>query len=109
MLSFVSPHEMNEILNKDDRPVLAACLKKSTSESQKEVLEHISNIYGKTLKICLLDAEHIRVMKEKFDIHGFPAFVFCLRGKKKEVLLGHTKTEEMIAFIQCNLNDGSEA
>ncbi len=104
MLSFLSPYELNEILEKESRPVLTACLKEnSTSHTQRDVLEHISQIYGEKLKICLLEADFLELMEEKFDIHGTPAFVFCFQGKKREVLLGHIETEDMRAFIKRNL------
>jgi hypothetical protein len=52
-----------------------------------------------------LDSEYQNVVTERFKVHGFPAYIFCERGKRKDVLLGISDSETLQEFITTNLSE----
>ena len=63
------------------------------------------NLFEERLRIALLDMEYQNTVTEQFEVHGFPAFIFCEQGKKKDVLLGTPDFDVLREFVENNLSD----
>jgi thioredoxin-like negative regulator of GroEL len=104
MQGFIVPEELNTLLATENAPFLLVFLdKKSSFSDQQQTLEELLNHFGKRLRIALLDIEYQNTVTEKFKVHGFPAFIFCEQGKKKDVLLGTPDAEILREFVIRNL------
>ncbi len=67
-------------------------------KSQSEVLDNLSNIYGDSLKVCLLSKEFNKAFN-KFKIEGTPTFITFHKGKEKGRLLGKSDMAALNAFV----------
>ncbi len=104
MQRFINPEELNTLLATENGPLLLILLdKKNAFFNQQQTLKELSNLFGEKLRIMLLDIEYQSVVTEKFKVHGFPAFIFCEQGKKKDVLLGTPDPDVLREFIVNNL------
>ncbi len=101
---FINPEELNTLLATENGPLLLILLdKKNAFFNQQQTLTELSNFFGEKLRIMLLDIEYQSVVTEKFKVHGFPAFIFCEQGKKKDVLLGTPDSDVLREFVVNNL------
>jgi hypothetical protein len=108
MQRFINPEELNTLLAMESGPFLLIFLdKKIAFFNQQQMLEELSYFFAEKLRIMLLDIEYQSVVTEKFKVHGFPAFIFCEQGKKKDVLLGTPDFKMLREFVAKNLSDGS--
>ncbi len=108
MQRFINPEELNTLLAKGNGPFLFVLLdKQSAFFKQNNTLAGLFNLFEERLRILLLDAEYQNAVTEKFKVHGFPAFIFCEQGKRKDVLLGTPDPGVLREFIVNNLSDGS--
>jgi hypothetical protein len=108
MQRFTYPEELNTLLAMENGPLLLVFLdKESTFFKQQKTLAALFNLFEERLRIMLLDIEYQNVVIEKFKVHGFPAFIFCEQGKKKDVLLGTPDPDVLREFVANNLSDGS--
>ena len=112
MQNFINPEELNSLMAKENGPLLLVSLDKNNAFSnQQQTLEQLFNLFGERLQIVLLDTEYQNAVTEKFEVHGFPAFIFCERGKKKDALLGTPDPELLREFVlrnffsNCSEND----
>jgi thioredoxin-like negative regulator of GroEL len=104
MQKFIYPEKLNAILASKNGPLLLVFLdKNSTFFNQQQTLEELFDVFGDKLPIALLDIEYQNTVTEKFKVHGFPAFIFCEQGKKKDVLLGTPDSEILREFVIRNL------
>jgi len=88
----------------EKRPVLLVCSRRYFEfREQTEVLKSVSEKYGKTLKVCMLNEDFIRVFSEKFGIEGTPTFLIFNAGKEINRMLGKADKETLIAFISKTL------
>jgi len=100
MQRFVNPEELNTLLAIENGPFLLVSLDKSNAFfNQQETLEELFHLFGERLQIVLLDTEYQNAVTEKFKVHGFPAFIFCERGRKKDALLGTPDPESLRKFV----------
>ena len=105
---FINPEELNTLLAMESGPFLLVFLdKKIAFFNQQQTLEELSNLFVERLRIMLLDIEYQSIVTEKFKVHGYPAFIFCEQGKKKDTLLGTPDPEMLRKFVVKNLSDGS--
>jgi thioredoxin-like negative regulator of GroEL len=110
MQNFINPEELNTILALGNGPVLLVSLDKNHAFSnQKQTLEELFNLFGERLQIVLLDIEYQNAVAEKFKVHGFPAFIFCERGRKKDALLGTPDPELLREFVIKNFFSNGNA
>jgi hypothetical protein len=110
MQRFINPEELNTLMAMESGPFLLVFLdKKSSFFNQQQTLENMSSLFAEKLRIMLLDIEYQSVVTEKFKVHGFPAFIFCEQGKKKDVLLGTPDPEMLRKFVVKNLSDSSRS
>jgi len=108
MQRFINPKELNTLLAVENGPFLLVLLdKKSALFKQQKTLAALFNLFEERLRIMLLDIEYQNVVTEKFKVHGFPAFIFCEQGKKKDVLLGTPDPDVLQEFVANNLSDDS--
>jgi hypothetical protein len=108
MQRFIKPEELNTLLAMKNGPFLIVLLdKKNAFNNQQKTLAELFNLFGERLRIMLLDIEYQNVVTEKFKVHGFPAFIFCEQGKRKDVLLGTPDPDVLREFVVNNLSDGS--
>ena len=108
MQKCINPEELNTLLATEKGPILLVFLnKKNAFFNQQQTLEELSSLFGEKLRIMLLDIEYQNVVTGKLKVHGFPAFIFCEQGKKKNVLLGTPDPDVLREFIVQNLSDGS--
>lgn len=108
MQRFVNPEELNTFLRVENGPLLVVLLDKNGAFfKQEKTLEELFNLFEERLRILLLDIEYQNVITEKFKVHGFPAFIFCEQGKRKDVLLGTPDPVAFQEFVDNNLFDGS--
>lgn len=104
MQRFINPEDLTTILAKDNGPFLLAFLdKKNTFPNQRQTLEELVSLYGARLRVMLLGNEYQKVVTEKFRIHGFPAFIFCEQGKRKDIFLGVPAPGMLREFVVRNL------
>jgi hypothetical protein len=100
MQRFINPEELNSLLVEENGPLLLVSLDKNNEFfNQRQTLEELFHLFGKRLQIFLLDIEYQNAVTEKFKVHGFPAFIFCERGKKKDALLGTPDPELLREFV----------
>jgi thioredoxin-like negative regulator of GroEL len=105
MQRFINPEELNTLLDTHNGPLLLIFLNKIESFSgQQQTLEELFNLFDKKLEIAFMDIEYQNSVSEKFAVHGFPAFIFCKQGKKKDVLLGTPESGVLSAFVVKNLS-----
>ena len=105
---FINPEELNTLLAKENGPLLLVFLdKKNAFINQQKTLAELFNLFAKILPIKLLDIEYQSVVTEKFKVHGFPAFIFCEQGKRRDVLLGTPDPDVLREFVVNNLPDGT--
>ncbi len=110
MQRFINPEELNTLLAMENGPFLIVFLdKKVAFFNQQQTLENMSSLFAEKLRIMLLDIEYQSVVTEKFKVHGFPAFIFCEQGKKKDVLLGTPDPEILREFVVKNLSNTSRS
>ena len=108
MQIFINPEELNIFLAKENSPLLLVFLdKKNAFINQHQTLAELFNLFGEKLRIKLLDIEYQSIVTEKFKVHGFPAFIFCEQGKRKDVLLGTPDLDMLREFVVNNLPDGT--
>ncbi len=108
MQRFINPQELNTLLVMENGPLLLVLLdKKNAFFNQQKTLAELFNLFGERFRIMLLDIEYQNVVTEKFKVHGFPAFIFCEQGKRKDVLLGTPDPDVLREFVVNNLSDGS--
>jgi hypothetical protein len=101
---FINPEELNTLLAKENCQFLLVFLdKKNAFFKQQQMLTELSSIFGEKLRIMLLDIEYQSIVTEKFKVHGFPAFIFCEQGKRKDVLLGTPDPDVLREFVVKNL------
>ena len=104
MQRFINPEDLTTLLAKENDPFLLVFLdKKNAFPNQQQTLEELAFLFGARLRIMLLGSEYQKAVTEKFRIHGFPAFIFCEEGKKKDVLLGTPDPELLREFVVKNL------
>ena len=104
MQKFINPEDLTTILVKENDPLLLVFLDKKTAFfNQQQTLTELSNFFGEKLRMMLLDIEYQNGVTEKFKVHGFPAFIFCEQGKKKDVLLGTPDPDVLREFVVRNL------
>ena len=104
MQRFINPEELNTLLAKEKGPLLLVFLdKKNDFFNQQQTLTEMSSLFGEKLRIMLLDIEYQSVVTEKFKVHGFPAFIFCEQGKRKDILLGTPDPDVLREFVVNNL------
>ncbi len=83
----------------EEGPVLLAYISEGYGhKSQAETLDNLSNIYGDSLKMCLLRKECNKAFK-KFKIKGSPTFITFHKGKEKGRLLGKSDMAALNAFV----------
>jgi hypothetical protein len=100
MQRFINPEELNSLLAVENGPILLISLDKTNAFSnQQQTLEELFHLFGERLQIVLLDIEYQNAVTEKFKVHGFPAFIFCERGRKKDALLGTPDPELLREFV----------
>jgi len=101
----------SEVLE-EKRPVLLAYIRRDHEyKKQTEVLESISERYGDTLKICLLDGNLSGAYK-KLGIEGDPTFFVFYKEKEKGRMLGKADRESLCSFVLQalpNFQDNNEA
>jgi hypothetical protein len=108
MQRFINPEELNTLLAMENGPLLFILLdKKNAFFNQQQTLAELFSRFGARLRTMLLDIEYQNVVTEKFKVHGFPAFIFCEQGKRKDVLLGTPDPDVLREFVTNNLSDGS--
>jgi len=108
--NFINPEELNTILAMENGPLLLVSLDKNHDfVNQRQTLKLLFNLFGERLRIVLLDTEYQNAVTEKFKVHGFPAFIFCERGKKKDALLGTPDPEILREFVLKNFFSSGEA
>jgi len=104
MQRFINPEELNTLLAMENGPFLFVLLdKKSAFFKQHKTLAELFKLFEERLRILLLDIEYQNVLTEKFKVHGFPAFIFCKQGKRKDVLLGIPDPDVLREFVVNNL------
>lgn len=107
MQRFINPEELNALLAGRESPLLLIFLdKKNAFSNQQQTLKELSSLFAGRIVTLMLDIEYQSVVTEKFKVHGFPAFIFCEQGRKKDVLLGTPDTEVLREFVARNLPDG---
>jgi hypothetical protein len=107
MQRFINPAELSTLLAVGNDPFLLVLLdKNSPFFDQQKMLADLFNRFGARLRIMLLDIEYQNVVTEKFKVHGFPAFIFCEQGKRKDVLLGTPDSDVLREFVVNNLSYG---
>ncbi len=107
MQRFINPQELNTLLVMENGPLLLVLLDKKTAFfNQQQTLVELFELFGERLRIILLDIEYQNVVTGKFKVHGFPAFIFCEQGKRKDVLLGTPDPDVLREFVVNNLSDG---
>ena len=100
MQRFINPEELNTLLAIENGPLLLVSLdKKNAFFNQQQTLDELFHLFGERLQIVLLDTEYQNAVTEKFKVHGFPAFIFCERGRKKDALLGTPDPELLREFV----------
>ena len=108
MQRFINPEELNTLLDGGGSPLLLIFLDKENAFSnQQQTLKDLSRLIAGRLRTIMLDVEYQSVVTEKFKVHGFPAFIFCEQGKRKDVLLGTPDPDVLREFVVNNLSDGS--
>jgi hypothetical protein len=106
MQEFINPEKLGTLLATENSPVLLVLIdKNSATFSQRQIMGELLNFSEEKLRIALLDMEYQNTVTEKFEVHGFPAFIFCDQGKKKDVLLGTPDSEVLREFVESNLSD----
>jgi hypothetical protein len=104
MIAVVDPKKLNDILVTEIRPVMVVCLDVKTGIRKfKTLLGEVSDTCLNDVKICVLDAEYVNVMKEKFNIYGTPSVSFCQQGKGKDTFLGQMNSYDLMSFLKMNL------
>ena len=107
MQRFINPEELNTLLAEGGSPFLLIFLdKKNAFPNQQQTLKELSSLFAGRIRTILLDIEYQSVVTEKFKVHGFPAFIFCEQGRKKDVLLGTPDPQMLREFVARNLPDG---
>ena len=107
MQRFINPKELNTLLAMENGPLLLVLLDKKTAFfNQQQTLVELFKLFGERLRIMLLDIEYQNVVTEKFKVQGFPAFIFCEQGKRKDVLLGTPDPDALREFVVNNLLEG---
>lgn len=106
MPGFINPEKLSTLLATENGPVLLVLLDKNSAlYNQQQIMEELFNLFEERLRIALLDMEYQNTVTEQFEVHGFPAFIFCEQGKKKDVLLGTPDSDVLREFVENNLSD----
>ncbi len=87
-----------DIINEKGPVLLAYISEGHNHKSQAEVLDILSNIYGNSLKVCLL-SERFNKAFVKFKIEGTPTFITFHKGKEKGRLLGKSDMAALNTFV----------
>ncbi len=103
---FINPEELNNHLSMDDNFFLLIILDKRNLFYKKyphlyKAINHVATY----LHIMLMGIEYQNIVFDKFQIHGFPAFIAFENGLKKETLLGIPTTETFKEFIARNISN----
>ncbi len=105
-MHFINPKELNAYLEMNDTQLLLIFFdKRHPFDKQKQLFKELRTLFSNTLQIMLLDIEYLNIVKEKFQVNGFPACIFIENGQKKDVLLGAPFSEILKEFIINNLPD----
>jgi hypothetical protein len=81
------------------KPVLLACIRRGFElKGQIELLEMLSDLYGHTIKICIVYEEYNEAYRA-LNIEGTPTFLMFFGGEEKGRMLGNAKTETLSAFV----------
>ncbi len=97
---------------KERMPVLVLCMHRDPDFlGQIKVIERITaKMYGKDLKVCLLEEESVAVFREKYRVGGTPTFLLFRGGKEMSRLLGQAEPgifEDFLSRMRTG-NTGSE-
>ena len=106
MQRFINLEELSSLLATENSPVLLVLLDKNSAfYNQGQIMGELLNLSEERFRIALLDMEYQNAVTEHFEVHGFPAFIFCEQGKKKDVLLGTPDSDVLREFVENNLSD----
>jgi len=85
--------------------VLVVVFKKSNiSTGEIETLKETQDKYVDEIKIYLLDEEYNKLFMEEHFINGTPTYLLFDNGVEKARLLGKHDIDELISFIETNIN-----
>ncbi len=100
MIRFIGPENFEkEVITEKKSFLLLVMPPGSEFPKQVEIIEETERKHGPELKAGLVHEDFIEKFKEKYRISGTPTFLFFLRGKEKDRLLGLANRETLTSFI----------
>ncbi len=99
MFTSIGADNINSEVLEEKVPVLLALINHAYEyKAQIEILNSVSKIFGKKLKVCLLDEDEIGIFM-KFGVDGSPAYLIFSKGKEKGKMLGKAEILTLKNFI----------
>jgi hypothetical protein len=107
-LKLIQFNEFEREIDSAGKPVLMLCIRRdyqfrSQTDLVRDVLGRRVEGCPIYLKVCLVDEESHKALKDKLDLQGSPAFLLFDKGKEKDRLLGVADEERLKGFLSPTL------
>ncbi|HQI82612.1 MAG TPA: thioredoxin family protein [Deltaproteobacteria bacterium] len=84
----------------EERPVLAACIRKDADyDGTLEDLETVAIYAGPCVRICVVLEDLLPFFESRYGVTGTPTFLLVEHGTLKDSLLGKGSVEGLMDFI----------
>lgn len=89
-----------DALLSEEKPVLAACIRKDVDYNEMlEELETVAIYAGPSVRICIILEDILSIFESRYGVTGTPTFLLIQGGELKDSLLGKSSVEGLMDFI----------